>query len=97
MAEQPDTMPVGGGPRFLSRKIRARDAIEGTGVMPRAVILSCTLIGPKPRPEDSNAARTLTRLVFHGLADLGRLDRGRRVCGSSAVARLSVTAWERIT
>ncbi len=29
-----------------SRKIRASDAVEGTGASPIACILSCTLIGP---------------------------------------------------
>ena len=30
----------------LARKIRASAAIDGTGVIPSACILSCTLIGP---------------------------------------------------
>ena len=43
------------GPRLLprlrratpaSRKIRANDAVDGTGSIPRARIFSCTLIGP---------------------------------------------------
>jgi hypothetical protein len=29
-----------------SRKIRANDAVDGTGLMPNARIFSCTLIGP---------------------------------------------------
>lgn len=30
----------------VSRKIRASAAIDGTGVIPSATILSCTLMGP---------------------------------------------------
>ena len=55
------------------RKIRASDAIEGTGSSPIARILSCTLIGPWSNPEASSAARTCTAcsltssLSFDGL------------------------------
>jgi hypothetical protein len=41
-----------------SRKIRARDAVDGTSPKPIARIFSCTLIGPWSSPDASRAART---------------------------------------
>jgi hypothetical protein len=41
-----------------SRKIRDKDAVEGTGIMPSDFIFSWTLIGPWSRPDCSSAALT---------------------------------------
>jgi hypothetical protein len=79
-----------------SRKILASDAVDGTGVIPRARIFSCTLIGPWSNPDCSNAARTptacraISSVSFDGLA-FGRLERGSNAAaGPSAAARFRI-------
>jgi hypothetical protein len=68
------------------RKIRASDAIEGTGSSPMACILSCTLIGPWSSPEASNAVRTCTACALTSSVSFDGLERGRLDLGSSTAA-----------
>jgi hypothetical protein len=78
------------------RKIRASDATEGTGSSPIACILSCTLIGPWSKPEDSSAARTARACSLTASAILVGLVFGRRLRGSSAAAAPSARVLARI-
>ncbi len=49
-------------------------------------ILSCTLIGPQSKPEDSNAARTAIAEVLTSSRSLVGLDFGRHERGSRTAA-----------
>jgi len=80
----------------VARKIRASVATEGTGVMPRASILSWTLTGPWSRPEDSSAVRTPSAwAATSSLMRVGEV-RGRLDRGSSAAACPSSATLARI-
>lgn len=77
------------GSRFAapaSRKMRASDEIDGTGVIPSVVILSCTLIGPWSSPDSSSARRTPRAWALTSSAIVVGLAFGRRLRGSSAAA-----------
>ncbi len=77
-----------------SRKILDSDAVDGTASNPIAFILSCTLIGPQSRPEDSSAARTCRAEALASSLNRDGLDRGRLERGSSTAAGPST--WARL-